>query len=88
MGNTPCNALGVRHTTHVFLIWHVLACEIVISRLSPPGLVHNLYQPLKNFTDVQIVTKFNKLSFSFLVRCLVYLFSFCILQASFKWKYF
>ena len=60
MGNTPCNALGVRHTTRVFLIWCVLACKIAIAHLSPPGLVHNLYQPLKNFADVHLVTKFNK----------------------------
>ena len=39
--STPCNVLDRSHTTHVFSIWHVLACASVIACLSNAGLYYS-----------------------------------------------
>ena len=38
-GNTPFNVLGVKHTTPVFLVWHVQVCASAIACLSHPDIL-------------------------------------------------
>ena len=52
-GNTPCNVLGVRCTTRVFLIWRVWAHASAIPQLSYPSL--ELFQAMGIVENNQVV---------------------------------